>query len=191
MADPDVGPAPKRRKNGRRKGAVAEIEVSKLLAAWWNQYEPNARFKRTPLSGGWGDREVRGEFKVAGDICTTSAAWPFTVEVKRREGWTFRSLAAGRPVAVWAWWRQTLAAAAEENRIPLLWFRHNEQPWLVLAPEYVLVPIAVRYGITPDLVFGRLSPGVDDGDVRPVCVLADKLLSISPEAFLRRRKRSG
>lgn len=176
---------------GHRKGPRGEIQVAKLLADWWHQIEPDARFKRTPMSGGWGgEAEVRGEFKVSGDICTTSKLWPFTIEVKRREGWSFGSFAAGRKSPVWSWWRQCLDAAAEEGRTPLLWMRHNRRPWLVCGPERLLVPLLVRHGQTPDVVFRKLSPAVDDGDIRPCVVLGTKFLELPPQAFLTRAQRT-
>jgi len=172
----------------KNKGARGEIQVAKTLATWWGPIE-EARFKRTPLSGGWGDADTRGGFKVAGDICTTAERWPFTVEVKRREGWTFGTFARGRRSPIWGWWRQCIEQAAEEDRIPLLWVRKNRQPWLVLAPERLLVPILVRQGLQPDLVFRTLSPGVDDGDIRPAMVLEPKFLALPPTAFLPGRRR--
>lgn len=173
----------------RRKGANAEIEVAKMLGSWWSLIE-EAKFKRTPLSGGWGDADVRGGFKVAGDICTTAKHWPFTIEVKRRENWSFGAFAKGRRSPVWAWWRQCLDAAAEEDRVPLLWARKSGSPWLVLAPERLLVPILVRHGVVPDVRFLRLAPGVDYGDILPCCLLAPKFLSLPPLAFLSRAQRA-
>lgn len=175
----------------RDKGSRAENQVSKLLAEWWQELEPASKFKRTPLSGGWGDADVRGGFKVAGDICTTAQFWPFTVEVKRREGWSFATFASGRRSPVWAWWRQCLAAAAEEDRIPLMFMRKNRQKWLVLAPERLLVPVLLRsLGVGPDLALGRLAPGVDDGDIRPAMVLAPAFLRVPPAAWLTRQQRA-
>jgi len=175
----------------KHKGARGEIQVAKDLATWWAQVEQGCKFKRTPLSGGWGDADTRGGFKVAGDICTTAERWPFTVEVKRREGWSFGTFARGRLSPVWGWWRQCIEQAAEEDRIPMLWFRKNRQPWLVLLPERLLVPILVRHQVQPDLVLRVLSPGVDDGDIRPAMVLGSKLLALPPTAWLPGRRRKG
>jgi hypothetical protein len=177
-------------KSSRRKGAHGEIEVAKMCKAWWDQVEFSI-FKRTPKSGGWGDSFTRGEFRASGDVCTTSKTWPFTVEVKRREGWVFGVFANGKSSVAWKWWRQAIDAAAEENRIPMLWMRKNRMDWVVLLPEISLIPILARRGIQPDVVFRRLSVGVDDGGLRPVCVTAAKLLAISPHDFLpSKRKRT-
>lgn len=175
---------------GHRKGPRGEIEVAKLLKKWWAPIEPTARFKRTPLSGGWGDADTRGGFKVAGDICTTAKRWPFTVEVKRREGWKFGTFSAGRRSPIWGWWRQCIEQAAEEDRTPLLWVRKNRQPWLVLAPEALVVPILVRRHLIPDLVFFELARDIDDGDIRPAMVFGPKFLQVPASAWLPRRRRA-
>jgi hypothetical protein len=173
----------------RKKGATGEVQVSKLVSAWWCRAEPEVRFKRTPKSGGWATATQRGGFKVSGDICSTSEIWPFTVEIKRHEAWSFATFSLGRKSPVWAWWRQAINAAAEENRIPMLFFRHSNQPWLVLLPETTLAPVLASFGIEPEVRFGKLSPGVDDGDIRPLCLLAAKLFVLPPGAFLPRRRR--
>lgn len=172
---------------GHLKGAKGERDVVGLLTQWWGQIEPDAQFKRTPKSGGWGNADVRGDMKVAGDICTTSPRWPFTVEVKRREKWSFGAFTEGRLSPVWKWWRQCITAAAEEDRIPLLWARKNRQPWIVLAPERLLVPLLVQRGLEPDVRFARLTSRVDDGDIRPVCIMATKFLALPPGDWLPKR----
>ena len=175
---------------GHIKGPKAEIEVAKILWDWWKSVDPKCRFKRTPMSGGWGDHHVRGDFKVAGDICTTSNIWPFTVEVKRREGWSYGSFVRGRKSPVWHWWGQCIKAAAEEDRVPLMWMRQNRQPWLVLAPERTLVPILTRRNQVPDILFKRLSPKVDYHDIKPAVVFGENFLKIPATAWLTRAQRS-
>jgi len=111
---------------------VAEREVAKLIKAWWNRFEPESLFIRTPLSGGWSDEETRREFKATGDLMTNSPSFPFDVEVKRREGWSENTFLAGQPCPVWGWWQQTQRASWVSRREPMLWFRHNRRPWMVL-----------------------------------------------------------
>lgn len=119
----------------RQKGNEAERDVAKLLEAWWQTYEPDARFVRTPLSGGWGGPTLRGDFGAAGDLMTTSKEFPFAVEVKRREGWTWERLLVGKPSPVWDWWRQAQDQADEMKKIPTLWIRKNrEKVWRVMLP---------------------------------------------------------
>jgi hypothetical protein len=123
--------------NGRRKGSVAEREIASLLQLWWQHLEPECRFVRTPLSGGWGGPEVRAGFRASGDVMTTAQRFPFTVEVKRREV-SFREFLAGRPSPVWSWWRQAQEQAREQGGEPALFFRTNRTPWrLLLRAKYV------------------------------------------------------
>jgi hypothetical protein len=148
--------------NVRDKGKTGEQEVAEMLASWWTQVEPDAIFKRTPGSGGWGGRgnaEARAGFKLTGDVMTTAKLWPFDVEVKRREMWDYDRFAQGRPSPVWSWWRQTQVSAltavrledpkteAEmfKDREPMLWFRQNRRPWHVL----------LRKGFVDSLFRGR------------------------------------
>jgi hypothetical protein len=120
-----------RRKNGRAKGKTGEREAAKLLAAWWAPVEPDTKFVSTPQSGGWSTPAIRAAYKAAGDLMTTSELWPFSVEVKRREGWKWSRLLGGLQHPAWDWWEQCTAAAREENRTPLLMFRKNNQPWCI------------------------------------------------------------
>lgn len=125
--------------NGRRKGAVAEREVADLLEALWGQFEPGAKFVRTPKSGGWGTPVLRGEFQTAGDLVTTSPTFPFGVEVKRREGWVLKNVLAGRQSPIWAWWEQATIAAAEMKKAPILFLKKSRESWRVIVPASVEV----------------------------------------------------
>lgn len=167
----------------RTKGKVAEREVAALMQTWWTQIEPEARFVRTPMSGGWGAPAVRTEFRASGDLMTTSSIFPFTVEVKRREGWNMKWFAAGKMSPVWGWWRQSQVQAKELGKEPMLWFRRNRQPWLVL--------ISLGYMLTRKRLpqpFLRWTHeelgGIDIGYRVPVCFYAETLLSMHPRRFL-------
>lgn len=126
--------------NGRIKGKAAEREVAALFQAWWDPYEPGTKFVRTPMSGGWshGD-EAKEEFATAADLMTTSKTFPFSVEVKRREGWSFRRFIDGKTTPVEGWWAQTRSEARANKRIPMLWFRQNRMPWHLLLPEFFIL----------------------------------------------------
>lgn len=117
-------------RGSRDKGKNAEREVCRLLAPWWGVVEPGCKFVPTPMSGGM--RSIRAEMKIAGDLTTTAQAFPYTVEVKRREGWSRENFLKGRRSPVWGWWKQVCTAAAEERRAPMLWARRNNEEWLVL-----------------------------------------------------------
>jgi Holliday junction resolvase len=120
--------------NSRSKGKTAEREVAKILEAWWGQVEPGCKFVPTPLSGGFSTPQIRGDFEMAGDLMTTAQTFPFTIEVKRREGWSEKNLTRGKKSPVWKWWTQTLKAAAEENKFPMLWFRKSREQWRIIVP---------------------------------------------------------
>lgn len=131
--------------NGRSKGKGGEREAARLCAGWWSAIEPGVQFVSTPQSGGWATPKLRGAFKAAGDLMTTSVRWPFSVEVKRREGWSWATLLARKQSPVWGWWDQCLKAAGEEGRVPLLLLRHNspsshaQEPWHIgLPPSFGL-----------------------------------------------------
>lgn len=116
----------------RKKGNIAEREVAKLLEGWWAHVEPECKFVRTPLSGGWGGPQIRVGFKASGDLMTTAEKWPWTVEVKRREAWSWGQFIKGRPSPVWKWWEQSLVQGVEAGLEPMLWVRQSRKPWAVL-----------------------------------------------------------
>lgn len=138
--------------NGRAKGKTGEREVAAFFAAWWGEHEPGCRFVSTPLSGGFSTPAVRGDMKVAGDLCTNAKQWPFTVEVKRREAFVLTRVFAGKPSPVWKWWRQAVRAAREEKRVPFLLFRKNrESEWMVMVPRrcFPKVPSFDNWEVAP------------------------------------------
>lgn len=165
--------------NGRQKGSRAERDVAKMIEAWWCLVEGDARFVRTPLSGGWGGPELRAGFRASGDLMTTAKRFPFAVEVKRRESFSWRTLVDGRQSPVWAWWAQTVRAADEMGATPMLWVRRSNEPWLVLLPEDAR-PMRGRTAVAHDVAWSR-------GELRPVRAwLAERLLAADPASFLRR-----
>lgn len=148
-------------KNGRQKGNVAEREVAAILQKWWREKEPDCEFIRTPLSGGWSTGSVREHFKAAGDIMTTAKKFPWTVEVKRREGWSLDNLIKCRRSPVWGWWEQTVEAATTEQGWPMLWLRKNRMEWhlLMRIPDMDGVyPLVTIYN--SDLLFAN--HGIDE-----------------------------
>lgn len=181
--------------NGRAKGATGEIQVAKLAQEWWRQLPlvqqnvedgGEAEFVRTPMSGGWSTKRVRGNFRTAGDISSTSRSWPFTVEVKRRESWSLAVfVAAGkRGSPVWDWWEQCVKSANEEGGIPMLWMRKNRQPWIVLVPD--AIGRRVMGAVKADILWDDSSLVAHHNrvDVHPIGYLADKVLATDPMQWL-------
>lgn len=173
-----------------RKGNQAEREVSKLLESWWRKFLPDARFERTPLSGGL---HHALDFRVVGDVMVdpkTAPTFPFVVEVKRREAGDVARLISGKPTPIWGWWREVQSDANDAQLEPMLWFRRNRTPWRVLVrADFVdarwresagsfdeLLPQLPEATWEPeDLPFGA--------GARPIMYLASELLSSDPSSF--------
>lgn len=166
----------------RQKGSKAELVVAAMLQEWWRQVEPECLVCRTPLSGGWGKPEHREGFQSGGDVMTNAATFPFAVEIKRREQWVWRRLELGSASPVWGWYRQAIKAADEMKKQPMLWFKKNNEPWLVFVPHELdgRIPQAVRakkVWVPAELM------RVDYGGVLPVCYEAEQLLRAPARLF--------
>ncbi len=173
----------------REKGSVAERQVAAILERWWRQLEPDARFVRTPLSGGWHGPDVRTEFRASGDLMTTAQRFPFAVEVKRREAWSFEEMVAGRASPVWAWWRQAQGQAREMRCEPLLVFRRNREGWhAMLREDYARAKLDALGPRHKGLVFGwnREGPllGQNFGEHWPGLLDFNHLLAVPPLRFV-------
>jgi hypothetical protein len=118
-------------RRSRRKGAVNERVVAALLRAWWGRGE----FLRTPSSGGWaGSKQAREDLNAAGDIVTSERDFPFCVEVKSQEGWSFvQFMREPGTCLIRRWWEQT-TSETPNGKIPLLMFTRIRQPWFVMLP---------------------------------------------------------
>lgn len=120
-----------------RKGRVAELKIRDLLQAWWRQLEPEAKFVRTPRSGGWGV-SAGAEFQARGDIMVgkkNCKRFPFCVEVKWRKNVVNSSVEhffEGKESPVDDYWAQCQEAATHDGLRPLLVFRGNNMPWRVV-----------------------------------------------------------
>lgn len=114
-------------KKGKRKGNANERALAKLFAEWWGHGE----WARTPMSGGWANKEVREGFRTCGDVITTAPDFPFCLEAKKQEGWTLDQLIHNDACVVHAWWKQ----AVEETPpglVPLLIIARNHIPQAVV-----------------------------------------------------------
>lgn len=174
----------------RGKGNAAEREVAALLAKWWAPVEPEAKWCRTPLSGGWGGPQIRSGFFASGDLMTTAKRWPFVVEVKRREGWAWSTLLNGRPCPVWGWWRQSLKAAAEMNGIAILFFRRNREPWHVMLPKEIRATGGMLFRVVSSDCESLDLSRVDVGGVTPVLITAEEFFEFDPFRLARARSDS-
>lgn len=105
---------------GNRKGNGFEREVARAMKEWWDPVEV-AEWARTPMSGGWSSAANRAAFRACGDVMTTAASFPFSVECKRTE----RIL---QPAVMRACWLQAVRQAEEAGLEPLLVYRRNREP---------------------------------------------------------------
>lgn len=166
----------------KQKGNGGEREVAGLLAPWWHEKvlldgEP-VRFVRTPMSGGWA---YGASFKASGDIMTNAPSFPFSVEVKRNEGWSLKVLLDGKPSPVWAFWRQCQHDAEKTGAEPMLWMRQNRRPWFVMMRKRYVTSLKLP---APDVVWpDRLRLQVDCQAV-PVAYLSSNLLALKPQVFV-------
>lgn len=132
------------RKNSRVKGSRAELDVAAMFSRWCGE-----EVRRTPLSGGWSS----AKFGVTADLVCANPAFPYSVEIKHREGWVLDDLVTGarreHDKSIVQWWKQCVESCPKETRAwrrkgalgagapellkePLLVFRRNRQPWLVI-----------------------------------------------------------
>lgn len=123
-------------KKSRDKGRRGELEVARIMSAWWlgdsALLEAKAEvlpIRRTPMSGGWAQGKGLG-----GDLVSVSPEASdfdmFSVEVKNREDWSFDTMLKDRQG--WeldTYWDQCTDAAAPAEKIPFLIFTKNRHPW--------------------------------------------------------------
>ena len=117
-------------KKSRRKGAGFELQAAKDFQAWWGK----GSFARSPSSGGWGQKPVRDDFRACGDVITTAEDFPWVIECKNQEGWTLDQLLLNEKCIIWSWWKQ-VTEETSDGLIPMLVFKKNRQPPMVMVPE--------------------------------------------------------
>lgn len=123
-------PRPKRAGiNSRDKGRRGESQGCAQLQAWWG-----SDFARTPSSGGFKTKKFREDWNAEGDIVTPDEAFPFSVEVKWQEDWTLDQILTAPQTKVWDWWEQAKGQTADD-RLTLLVFKKNRQPWFIMLRE--------------------------------------------------------
>lgn len=121
-------------KRSKQKGARGELQAVAFLQEWWRRLEPEARFVRTPRSGGWGVHAGAG-FKARGDVMfdpSTCRLFPFSVEVKWRKVITQAAIEhffVGQASPIHGYWVQCCDAATSDGLEPLLLFRGDRMPW--------------------------------------------------------------
>jgi hypothetical protein len=124
----------------RDKGCGWELIVAKQLAKDLGGFDQQRFLPRAPDSG------ARIQWK--GDIVAAdklSAIWPFLIECKKQEGWQIEGLLkTGNKHIIKEWYGKAAQQAQESfDKIPLLIFARNFQPWLVAFPYSLCSPITL------------------------------------------------
>lgn len=170
------------RKNSRVKGSRAELDIAQMFSRWCGEV-----VRRTPGSGGWSN----DKFGVTGDLVCSKRKFPFHVEIKHREGWTLDDLVTGvrrdHDKSILQWWVQCLESCPRNDsgtgiigdmiKEPLLVFRRNRQPWLVMV-RASWVGVDTLYTSIPQVVTVMREDGHDDTTV--VVMLLSEFLRDQP-----------
>lgn len=154
----------KKKINSKAKGSSYELKIAKILSAWWDE-----EFHRTPMSGGlhW-----KSDNRVVGDIVTPpDSLFPFVVECKKREEFTFEQILKGTG-DVEKWWKQCTGDCKRSGGLkPMLIFSKN------FAPNYLMIDYTdfsktIEPGKVPE--FNYFVIHTKDGKPdRILCVLED------------------
>ncbi len=171
------------RKNSRTKGSRAELDVAAMFSRWCGE-----EVRRTPLSGGWSS----ARFGVSADLVCANKAFPFSCEIKHREGWFLDDLVTGarkdHDKSIVQWWAQCVRSCPKAKlgikllfeKEPLLVFRRNRQPWLVMARAFIPARRTCMFLIKTDV-----------GDHEVVVSRLDEFLEHTPVPFgLKNHKES-
>lgn len=113
-------------KKSKSKGQRGERQVAKLLSE-----ATGLEFSRTPLSGGWASARTRDQVNAHGDLVCSDPDFPWSVEVKNCEGWSFEQLLTAPKSQLHEYWHQTVTQTPEGKR-PLLVFTRNHAPWFCM-----------------------------------------------------------
>lgn len=121
---------------GRGKGSAFERQIAKVFEKWARESGVKVHIKRTPLSGGWGNK---AEFSTQGDLVCSNKKFPFSVECKKQEKWYLEQILYNEKCKVFSWWDQCRRETSKK-KYPLLVFSKNHFPVLVMfkAKDYKL-----------------------------------------------------
>ena len=115
-------------KKAKRKGGTFERRMAKVFSDFWG-----TKFHRTPSSGG---SMLKGDYNMAGDLCTSDTDWKFHVEGKNQEAFSgFHTMLVSEKSIVWKWWEQATSECSADQ-IPLLIFTKNRIPIFCMVPEH-------------------------------------------------------
>lgn len=168
--------------NSRRKGSTFERDVAKVLAGWFG-----CPIRRTPLSGGWGEAITAGDVVVMPPKSDDPnyetkllrfQKWPFSVECKHTKEIsldTFLRNPETSPLGKYL--KQCIAAAKQDNKVPLLIAKKNGSVPYV----YLVTKSPVGYGLLlTDLEGTDFSVCVSFKDYHVNILPLDEFLNLSP-----------
>lgn len=109
--------------NVRAKGQTGEREVATLLNGVVKRIlEERGQVLDKPLV-----QRNQNQSAVGGD--DLSNTFEFAIEIKRHE--------KDSPGEVEKWWKQCLKSASESHKTPVLIYRKNRRPWVVMMPGMI------------------------------------------------------
>ena len=109
---------------GRSKGKAFErLIAKKFKEAFGHEFAP------TPASGGLRWKDVKN---TRGDIVTDWEEWPYNIECKKCEDWTFDTLPITDKNPLSLWWKQCCDDAEVVEKEPVLIFSKNRRPIYVM-----------------------------------------------------------
>lgn len=116
----------------KSKGDRGEREVARIFSEWWGE-----NIVRTPQSGGFATKKFRDDWNAGSDIVCPDPDFPFSVEVKNREGWELDAIIHNPKCPIWEWWEQTILESPE-GKLPLLVFKRNRRKWTFMTLNKVV-----------------------------------------------------
>ena len=126
--------------DGRLKGNRNENTVARELSVWVSPDLERHKFRTCPVSSLVFRRKPAANDNVVTDwvggwdvIHSPRYAFPFCVEAKAVEGWSFDELLTARRGPLAKWWEQTKHQSAGKNLWPMLIFTAKRKP------DYVMV----------------------------------------------------
>lgn len=172
-----------RKGGGKAKGSEFERRVAKELSLWLTVGKDSKQLIRSVLSGGWHGRQTEATtegWRQVGDLAPNGPAGEafrrlYAIECKHRRSIDLLSLwtRTADKDSIFVWWDKLAQESAKAGVQPILIFRMNGRPIMVMMPERHS-PLGVRYAY-----FNWLKDS-------PVVFPFEQLLEQDPQDFMAR-----
>ena len=107
----------------KQKGSGFERQIAKIF-----EKALGIKFVRTPLSGGWGRYQTKGDL-----VSEPGTQFFYFIECKKGEGWEMWSTLFNNAGPLFnTWWPKAKQQAKEENKFPVIVFAQNQKNPLAL-----------------------------------------------------------